>query len=118
LHNRHVSEARDAPEGRLHDYVRHGTVGLRTGPSLTGGPVTEQVSSRQRAVEFKKFFDALIMAVVACLEVQVLSGNSSTRQTPAVHGWLLKHLRVHSHVHTAVVILDGPRLALAPRDYP
>jgi len=85
------------PERRSHDYVRHGTIDLYAALNLTSGMVIHQLTARHRAIEFKKFLEAIDKAVPQGLEVHVVLDNSSTHKTPAIHRWLLSHPRVQFH---------------------
>jgi transposase len=55
------------------------------------------VPPQHRAVEFRKFLDAIDATVPAELAVHVVLDNSSTHKTPAIHHWLLRHPRFHFH---------------------
>ena len=85
------------PERRSHDYVRHGTIDLYAALNLASGMVIHQLTARHRAIEFKKFLEAIDKAVPVGLEIHVVLDNSSTHKTPAIHRWLLRHPRVHFH---------------------
>ena len=85
------------PERRSHDYVRHGTLDLYAALNLTSGMVIHQLTNRHRAVEFKKFLDAIDKAVPSDLAIHVVLDNSSTHKTPAIRRWLLRHPRVQFH---------------------
>jgi len=56
-----------------------------------------QSGPRHRAVEFRKFLDAIDEAVPDGLDVHVALDNSSTHKTPAIHKWLLAHPRFTFH---------------------
>ncbi|MBK5334064.1 MAG: IS630 family transposase [Ilumatobacteraceae bacterium] len=84
-------------ERRTHDYVRHGVTDLFAALNLATGQVTHQTRSRHRAIEFRKFLDAIDDAVPAELDVHVVLDNSSTHKTPAIHRWLLRHPRFTFH---------------------
>jgi hypothetical protein len=85
------------PERRSYDYVRHGTIDLYAALNLASGMVIHQLTARHRAIEFKKFLEAIDKAVPQGLEIHVVLDNSSTHKTPAIHRWLLSHPRVHFH---------------------
>jgi len=85
------------PERRSHDYVRHGTIDLYAALNLTSGMVIHQLTARHRAIEFKKFLEAIDKAVPKGLAIHVVLDNSSTHKTPAIHRWLLSHPRVQFH---------------------
>ena len=60
------------PERRTHDYVRHGTIDLYAALNLTSGMVIYQLTARHRAIEFKKFLEAIDKAVPQGLEIHVV----------------------------------------------
>lgn len=60
------------PERRSHDYVRHGTIDLYAALNLTTGMVIHQLTNRHRAIEFKKFLNAIDTAVPTDLEIHVV----------------------------------------------
>ena len=84
-------------ERRTHDYVRHGVTDLFAALNLATGQVVHQTRSRHRAIEFRKFLDAIDDAVPAGLAVHVVLDNSSTHKTPEIHKWLLRHPRFTFH---------------------
>jgi transposase len=84
-------------ERRTHDYKRNGVTGLFAALNLATGQVVHQTRSQHRAVEFRKFLDAIDAAVPDGLDVHVVLDNSSTHKTPAIHTWLLGHPRFQFH---------------------
>jgi transposase len=52
---------------------------------------------RHRAVECRKFLDAIEAAVPADLDVHLILDNYGTHKTPSIHRWLARHPRVHLH---------------------
>jgi transposase len=84
-------------ERRTHDYVRHGVTDLFAALNLATGQVMHQTRPRHRAIEFRKFLDAIDQAVPAGLDVHVVLDNSSTHKTPDIHRWLLRHPRFTFH---------------------
>jgi transposase len=84
-------------ERRTHDYVRHGVTDLFAALNLATGQVVHQTRPRHRAIEFRKFLDAIDDAVPAELDVHVVLDNSSTHKTPEIHKWLLRHPRFTFH---------------------
>ena len=56
-------------ERRTHDYVRHGTTSLFAALDARTGKVIGQCHRRHRAVEFRKFLDAIESEVPAGLDV-------------------------------------------------
>jgi transposase len=85
------------PGRRSPDYVRHGTIDLYAALNLTTGMVIHQLTNRHRAIEFRKFLNAIDTAVPTDLEIHVVLDNSSTHKTPEIHRWLLRHPRFHFH---------------------
>ncbi len=84
-------------ERRTHDYKRHGVTDLFAALNLATGQVVHQTRQQHRAIEFRKFLDAIDEAVPADLAVHVVLDNSSTHKTPAIRDWLLKHERFTFH---------------------
>jgi transposase len=84
-------------ERRTHDYKRHGVTDLFAALNLATGQVVHQTRAQHRAIEFRKFLDAIDESVPAGLAVHVVLDNSSTHKTPAIHAWLLKHPRFQFH---------------------
>ena len=84
-------------ERRTHDYKRHGVTDLFAALNLATGQVVHQTRPQHRAIEFRKFLDAIDDAVPAQLAVHVILDNSSTHKTPAIGTWLLRHRRFTFH---------------------
>jgi len=84
-------------ERRTHDYKRNGVTDLFAALNLATGQVVHQTRPRHRAIEFRKFLDAIDASVPADLDVHVVLDNSSTHKTPAIHKWLLRHPRFTFH---------------------
>lgn len=84
-------------ERRTHDYKRNGVTDLFAALNLATGQVVHQSGPRHRAIEFRKFLDAIDEAVPDGLDVHVVLDNSSTHKTPAIHKWLLQHPRFTFH---------------------
>ncbi|MCA1697010.1 MAG: IS630 family transposase [Actinobacteria bacterium] len=85
------------PERATHDYKRHGTSSLYAALDITTGKVIGSLHARHRAIEFKKFLQAIDQEVPADLDVHVILDNASTHKTPAVKKWLLAHPRFVLH---------------------
>jgi transposase len=85
------------PERRSHDYVSHGTIDLYAALNLASGMVIHQLTARHRAIEFKKFLEAIDKSLPQGLAIHVVLDNSSTHKTPAIQRWLLSHPRVQFH---------------------
>src|SRR5579875_794561 len=85
------------PERRSHDYKRNGTSSLFAALDAASGKVIGSLHSRHRAIEFKKFLQAIDREVPAELEVHLILDNYSTHKTPAIRRWLTAHPRFHLH---------------------
>jgi transposase len=85
------------PQRATHDDTRHGVTNLYAALDVASGKVISQMTSRHRAVEFKRFLAHVDRAVPAELELHVICDNSSTHKTPGIQRWLLGHPRVHLH---------------------
>lgn len=84
-------------ERRTHDYQRNGITDLFAALNLATGQVIHQTRPRHRAIEFRRFLDAIDTAVPANLDVHVVLDNSSTHKTDTIHTWLLRHPRFSFH---------------------
>jgi transposase len=84
-------------ERRTHDYKRNGIVDLFAALNLATGQVTHHIRPQHRAIEFRKFLEAINTAVPAELDVHVVLDNSSTHKTPDINKWLLRHPRFTFH---------------------
>lgn len=84
-------------ERRTHDYKRNGVTDLFAALNLATGQVVHQTRPQHRAIEFRKFLDAIDAAVPEHLDVHVVLDNSSTHKTPAINKWLLRHPRFTFH---------------------
>jgi transposase len=85
------------PQRATHDYKRAGTSSLYAALDLTTGKVLGRLHSRHRAIEFKKFLQAIDAEVPAELGVHLVLDNSSTHKTPAIQRWLAAHPRFVLH---------------------
>jgi transposase len=85
------------PERATHDYKRAGTSSLYAALDLTSGKVIGALHSRHRAIEFKKFLQAIDREVPEQLDVHLVLDNSSTHKTPAIRNWLAAHPRFVLH---------------------
>jgi transposase len=85
------------PARASHGYKRAGTSRLYAALDLTTGQVIGRLHARHRAIEFKKFLQAIDREVPAHLDVHLVLDNSSTHKTPAVQKWLLAHPRFALH---------------------
>jgi transposase len=84
-------------ERRSHDYVRHGTTSLFAALDAKSGKIIGQLHRRHRALEFRKFLDAIDAAVPAELDVHLILDNYGTHKTPMIHRWLARRPRFHLH---------------------
>ena len=84
------------PEGRTHDYRRHGTTSLYAALEVATGQVLTECHPRHRAAEFLRFLRAIVRAHPEG-ELHIVLDNSSTHSTPEVKRWLARHRRVHFH---------------------
>lgn len=84
-------------ERRTHDYVRHGTTSLFAALDVKTGMVIGRCHRRHRAVEFRKFLDAIDDAVPQDLDIHLILDNYATHKTPLIRRWLSKRPRFHLH---------------------
>ena len=84
-------------ERRTHDYKRHGITDLFAALNVATGEVLHQTRPRHRAIEFRRFLDAIDDNVPEGLDVHVVLDNSSTHKTDAINKWLLRHPRFTFH---------------------
>ena len=84
-------------ERRTHDYVRHGTTSLFAALDARTGKVIGQCRRRRRAVEFRKFLDAIESEVPAGLDVHLIADNYAAHKTALIRNWFAKRPRFHIH---------------------
>ncbi len=84
-------------ERRTHDYVRHGTTSLFAALDVATGEIIGQCHRRHRAIEFRKFLNAIDEAVPADLDIHLVLDNYGTHKAPPIRRWLLAHPRYHLH---------------------
>ena len=84
-------------ERRTHDDVRHGTTSLFAALDVKTGEVIGQCHRRHRAIEFRKFLDAIDAAVPRELAVPLVLDNYATHKTPLLRRWLAQRPRYHVH---------------------
>jgi transposase len=84
-------------ERRTHDYVRHGTTSLFAALDVRTGEVIGRCHRRHRAIEFRKFLDAIDAAVPRELAVHLVLDNYATHKTPLIRRWLAQRPRYHVH---------------------
>ena len=85
------------PARASHDYKRAGTSSLYAALDLGSGKVIGSLHARHRAIEFKKFLQAIDREVPAEFDVHVVLDNASTHKTPAIKRWLAAHPRFVLH---------------------
>jgi transposase len=85
------------PERVTHDYKRFGTSSLYAALDLATGEVISALHQRHRAIEFKKFLNAIDDQVPDGLDVHLVLDNSSTHKTPQIKRWLASHPRFVLH---------------------
>ena len=84
-------------ERRTHDYLRRGTTSLFAALDTRTGKVIGQCHRRHRAVEFRKFLDAIEAQVPSDQEVHLIAGNYATHKTALIRNWLARRPRFHIH---------------------
>jgi len=84
-------------ERRTHDYTRHGTTTLFAALDIKTSQVIGQCRRRHRAVEFRKFLDAIDAAVPPALAVHLILDNYGTHKTALLRRWMAKRPRFHVH---------------------
>ena len=84
-------------ERRTHDYVRHGTTSLFAALDARTGQVIGQCHRRHRAVEFRKFLDAIESEVPAGLDLHLIADNYATHKTALIRNWFAKRPRFQIH---------------------
>jgi transposase len=85
------------PEGRTHDYKRHGTTSLFAALDIQTGKVIGKCFPRHRAIEFKKFLAIVDREVPEELDIHLILDNYGTHKTPAIKRWLARHPRFQLH---------------------
>ncbi len=84
-------------ERRTHDYLRRGTTSLFAALDTRTGKVIGQCHRRHRAVEFRKFLDAIEAQVPSDQEVHLIADNYATHKTALIRNWLARRPRFHIH---------------------
>ena len=97
-------------ERRTHDYVRHGTTPLFAALDARTGQVIGQCHRRHRALEFRKFLDAIESEVPAELDVHLIADNYATHKTALIRNWFARRPRFHIHIHAHQRLLAEPGL--------
>lgn len=85
------------PEGRTHDYRRHGTTSLFAALDIQSGKVIGKCFQRHRSTEFKKFLSIIDEEVPEEFDVHLVLDNYGTHKTTAIKRWLARHPRFDLH---------------------
>jgi transposase len=85
------------PERQTHDYKRNGTKNLYAALDVASGQVITQLTTRHRAIEFRRFLDLIDKETPAHLDVHIVLDNVSTHKTAEIQRWLGRHPRFHFH---------------------
>ena len=80
-----------------HRTVRHGTTSLFAALDARTGQVIGQCHRRHRALEFRKFLDAIESEVPAELDVHLIADNYATHKTAPIRNWFARRPRFHIH---------------------
>ena len=88
---------KDWPEGRPHDYCRHGTVDLFAALNILDGQVITEFHPKHRQKEFLAFLNTLDGKVSPGIQVHVVLDNLSVHKAERVQRWLRRHPRFHFH---------------------
>ena len=83
------------PEGRPHDYRRHGTIELYAAPNILDGQIVTEFHERHRHQEFLAFLRTLDGQIAEGMEIHVVLDNLSAHKTPEVERWLRRRRRIH-----------------------
>jgi transposase len=84
------------PEGRTHDYRRHGTTTLFAALEVATGQVLDECHPRHRHSEFLAFLRQVAKAWPR-RELHLVVDNYATHKHATVQAWLGKHPRIHLH---------------------
>jgi transposase len=85
------------PQRQTHDYQRNGTTNLYAALDVASGHVITDMTTRHRAIEFRKFLNLINRNVPNNLDVHVVLDNVSTHKTPEIGRWLQRHPRFTFH---------------------
>ena len=84
-------------ERRTHDYRRHGTTSLFAALDVKAGTLIGKCMPRHRAVEFRRFLDAIEKNLPNDLDIHVVMDNASSHKTKLIRDWFAKRPRWHVH---------------------
>jgi transposase len=85
------------PARQTHDYKRNGTTNLYAALDVASGKVISTLTTRHRAVEFRKFLDKIDTETPKELDVHIILDNVATHKTELIKRWLISHPRFHFH---------------------
>jgi transposase len=85
------------PEGRPHDYRRHGTIDLFAALNILDGQVLTEFRTSHGHEEFLEFLGLIHRTVPPDLRIEVVLDNLSAHKTPEVKRWLRRHPRFTLH---------------------
>ncbi len=88
---------KDWPEGRPHDYRRHGTIDLFAALNILDSQVITEFHPRHRQKEFLAFLDTLDSKASPELQVHVVLDNLGVHKGERTQRWLRRHPRFHFH---------------------
>jgi hypothetical protein len=100
-------------ERRTHDYARHGTTSLFAALDIKTGTVIGRCLPRHRAAEFRRFLDAVEVAVPSDLDVHLVMDNAGIHKTKLIRDWFAKRPRWRVH-HTPTSASPRRPLACVP----
>jgi transposase len=82
---------------RTHTYKRNGVMNLFAALDYATGKVIGECFPRKRAVEFRKFLDAVDAELPSDQEAYLVVDNSSIHAAPTIKRWLSQHRRFRLH---------------------
>ena len=85
------------PERKTPSYLRHGTTTLFAALDIATGAVLGRTYPHHRAIEFRKFLNAINRQVPDDLDVHLVIDNYATHSAPEIQRWLKRHKRFHFH---------------------
>jgi len=85
------------PEGRTHDYMRHGTTTLFAALDIATGEVIAALHRRHRSGEFLQLLRSIEANVFSELDVHLVMGNYCTHKTPSMKAWFTRYPKFHVH---------------------
>jgi transposase len=79
------------------EYQRNGTTTLFAALDVATGNVVAECYPRHRAIEFRKFLNAVKRSVPVDLDVHIICDNYATHKTETIRKWLARTPRFHLH---------------------